>query len=136
MLFRSQIAGSGTNGYALGVQGNVTQNLENFGLPKAMIAIGPLGAIQRCFNSTISGIGMTAPPCGFIAGSSNEGVYFINFGFPVTSRFLLITLERASEGASTLNSGVYAFTANPNQIEVDIFSTFHLSNAPFTVIVF
>ena len=136
-----QIAGVGTNGYTLGVEGNVTQNLANFGFPKAMIAVNKLGAILRCFNSTIAGIGATAAPCGFVVGNTATGTYFINFGFPVTDRFLMITLEdgTSSPGFITEDAANYRFTANANQIDVFTFQCFGagtFENSPFTIIVF
>jgi hypothetical protein len=138
-----QIGGAGTNGYALGVVGNVTQNLENFGFPKAMLLVNETGSIARCFNSTIAGIGATAIPCGFIVGLFNAGspdtdYYQVNFGFRVIDRFISIT---PGVPVSTRNVAgqYYTNTGNENVLNVLLELTdqqLKTTTGPFTLIVY
>jgi hypothetical protein len=134
-----QIAGAGTNGYTLGVEGNVTQNLDKFGFAKAMLWVDQFGTIGRCFNSTIVGNAMTTPPCGFIVTVLGTGIYAIDFRFPTGDRFVVVTA-----GARTMNTIVpnidYGDGSGgaPNVITVKIreTSTGNFNLGSFTIIVY
>jgi len=134
-----QIAGAGTNGYTLGVEGNVTQNLDKFGFAKAMLHVDQSGAITRCFNSTIAGNGMTVPPCGFIVSVLGTGDYAIDFRFQVVDRFVAVTA-----GVRTINTIVPTVCYGdcnggaPTVITVVIreTSTGHFIQGSFTIIVY
>jgi len=133
------IAGAGPNGYALGVEGNVTQNLANFGFAKAMLHVDQSGTIDRCFNSTIAGNGMTALPCGFSVSVLTTGIYAVDFRFPTGDRFVAVTA-----GTRTVNTIVPSIIygdgngGGPTLITVQISetSTGHLNLGSFTIIVY
>jgi hypothetical protein len=134
-----QIAGSGTNGYTLGVEGNVTQNLSNYGFAKAMLHVTDSGTIDRCFNSTLAGVEMATPPCGFASSLLSTGIYPIDFRFPVNGRFVVVTV-----GARTMNTIVPNIDygdgngGSPNLITVKIHetSTGAFNFGSFTLIVY
>lgn len=134
-----QIAGAGTNGYTLGVEGNVTQNLANGGFVKAMLVVNANGSIARCFNSTLAGSAASVVPCGFnavLAGDAALPVYSIDFGFQVDNRFLAITPRVPSTSRNVAAN--YAI-GNPNQISVFIVVTndaIDTTFAEFMVIVY
>jgi len=86
-----QIAGTGTNGFTLGVEGNVTQNRDKGGFVKAMISVGSDGSILNCYNSFMTGGAASTVPCGFSVNHSINGYYDVNLGFEVSDRFLSIT---------------------------------------------
>ena len=134
-----QIAGVGTNGYTLGVEGNVTQNLDKFGFAKAMLHVDQLGTIDRCFNSTIAGNSMTVPPCGIIVTVVSTGIYRIDFQFQTADRFVVVTV-----GARTTNTIVPNIDygdgsgGGPTLITVKIreTSTGNFNQGSFTIIVY
>ena len=79
-----------TTGY-LSVTGNAVQTAPSFGVPKAMVYVGPLlngWTIERCYNGVT---GQTSGNCGFTLTTVNTGTYFINFGFPVNNHFVSVT---------------------------------------------
>jgi hypothetical protein len=134
-----QIGGIGTNGYTLGVDGNATQTLNKFGFAKAMLHVDQSGTINRCFNSTIAGNDMSAPPCGFIVSVLGTGIYAIDFGFPTFDRFVAVTAD-----ARTVNTIVPNICygdcggGGPNLVTVEIIetSTGKGNLGSFTVIVY
>jgi hypothetical protein len=94
---------SGTAVYA---DGNARQSLDKGGFVKAMLYVKN-GGIVRCFN----GINNTSTDgCGFVV-TRNEGLYRINFGFPVSDRFVSLTTEfrTAPNGALTNPTAHYRF---------------------------
>jgi hypothetical protein len=134
-----QIAGAGTDGYTLGVEGNVTQNLDKFGFAKAMLWVDQSGTIGRCFNSTIAGNSMSVPPCGFIVSVLGTGIYRIDFQFQTVDRFVVVTV-----GARTINTIVPNIDygdgngGGPTLITVKIreTSTGNFNQGSFTIIVY
>lgn len=82
--------------------GNVTQPINNNGLVKAMIHADRNGGIISCYNGITN---TSAGNCGFtITKPAGPGIYRIDFGFPVSARFVSITPE-------------YATTCNINPIQ-------------------
>ncbi len=82
------------NGGPIYMTGNITQDAGGYGLPKAMIEVGPSGNIIRCYNgvtgtSTIalSGFSVVYTPGTF----ATPHQYRINFGFYVKNRFFSVT---------------------------------------------
>ena len=80
-------------GGPINVQGNATQDLGGFGLPKAMLYIQSNGTnsaqIVRCYNGVS---GATTNGCGFsVTFNSSNKTYAINMGFSVDNRFIVIT---------------------------------------------
>jgi hypothetical protein len=75
------------------VQGNATQDLGGYGLPKAMLYIRTTDYINaqivRCYNAVTGG---TANGCGYSATFNNSNSTFaINMGFSIDNRFIVIT---------------------------------------------
>ncbi len=85
-----QIAGTGTNGFTLGVEGNVTQNLASGGFAKAMVVVNANGTIARCYNGIT---GASTGNCGFTGIRLDTGYYVVNFGFQVSDRFAAVTSQ-------------------------------------------
>ena len=84
------------NGGPINVQGNTTQNLSGYGLPKAMLYIrsvqvnaGEVGEIVRCYNGVTGG---TTNGCGFsVTYNESNKTFAINLGFSIDDRFIVIT---------------------------------------------
>jgi hypothetical protein len=73
------------------VQGNATQDLGAYGLPKAMLFINGNATIIRCYNGVS---GATTGGCGFTTGRDfASGSYLVNFPFDISSRFFSISAE-------------------------------------------
>jgi hypothetical protein len=103
----------------LSMNGNARQSVNANGLIKAMLVIrsGPL-AVVRCYNGiTDSSTGT----CGFIISNPLEGVFRINFGFPVSNRFVAVTAEYAAT-VSTNNSGANYRFFDDTSVEVFTFA--------------
>jgi trimeric autotransporter adhesin len=80
------VYGAGDIGFA--TVNNVQQARTAGGWVKAMMFYsGISNGIAYCFNSTLSGLAATTPPCGFLAGKFGTGDYVLNFGFQVNDRF-------------------------------------------------
>ena len=86
----------------LEISGDVTQANGARGFMKAMIYVGTGGQIFRCYNGVT---GNSTGNCGYTVTEplGNVGVYRIDFGFPVSNRFVQITPEYSVIGA--LNKG-------------------------------
>jgi hypothetical protein len=112
-----QIAGTGTNGFTLGVEGNVTQNLSSGGFAKAMIVLNANGTMARCFNGIT---GSSTGNCGFTIFHPGPGDYNIDFGFQVFDRFATVTARfqgTLSYGPSANFIQVYTYTLNGSSID-------------------
>jgi hypothetical protein len=74
------------------VQGNATQDLGGYGLPKAMLyiqAVNSTAQIIRCYNGVSGG---TANGCGFsVTYNSSNLTFALNMGFSIDNRFIVIT---------------------------------------------
>ena len=57
-----------SGGFAMGAEGNVTQNRDKGGWVKAMVYVDADGSMIRCFNSTLAGNAASTVPCGFTPG--------------------------------------------------------------------
>jgi hypothetical protein len=123
---------------ALAITGNAFQPIPANGFVKAMLQVSPQGTILHCFNGiTNSSIG----DCGFVVTQppSLIGVYRINFGFPVSGRFIAVSAEYGKFGNSQNNNGGANYRSFDNtSIEVFTFDadsadTFYRS---FTIILF
>lgn len=121
----------------LSVAGNTTQQAGSNGLIKAMIEVDGYNGtqqptIERCYNgvtgATTNGCGFTVSPFG-----SLEGVYLVNFGFPINQRFYSVTAKYNSAHTIANNVGVnYRFNAKWGVNVLEVF-TFSLTNAEDTV---
>ena len=82
--------GTTTPNAKLTVIGGVTQDLNSFGMPKAMIYVDPNGNILRCYNGLN---GAASGNCGFSVTRTNTGIYRIDFGFQVNNRLFSLAFR-------------------------------------------
>jgi hypothetical protein len=118
----------------INVRGNTTQDLGGYGLPKAMVHVNGDGTLLRCYNgvtgSSFGGCGITASrycsPC--------SGVYVVNFGFDILTRFPSVTVEGAGGAGVTFKT----ISSSPTELFVYTFeaSTGSQSDRPFIVILY
>lgn len=125
--------------------GNIRQTINAGGAIKAMLVVDSISDtttnILRCYNGIT---GASTGNCGFTVSSSMDGVYQINFGFPVNQRFVSAIGRYGSfhgPGSSGFNVGInYQFpSTNPTVIEFFTFATGNSNDtvwADFTVIVY
>jgi hypothetical protein len=78
------------NGGPINMQGNTTQNISGYGLPKAMTNINGDGTIIRCYNGITSS---SSGGCGITASKFNPGSYKISFGFSLSNRFFSLAVN-------------------------------------------
>jgi hypothetical protein len=92
-----QIAGTGTNGFTLGVEGNVTQNREKGGFAKAMVYVNGDGTILRCYNGLT---GASTGNCGFAVTHLGIGNHDITTPFQINDRFYSVSVNSGFPYAS------------------------------------
>lgn len=119
-------ANLGAAGY-LSVAGNTTQPSSSNGMVKAMIEVDGFNGTQtptivNCYNgvtgASTGGCGFTVTPFG-----SLSGVYRIDFGFPVHSRFVAVTPRYDSAGAVPNNVGAnYRFISATGNTVLEVFT--------------
>jgi hypothetical protein len=125
--------------------GNVIQPINNNGLVKAMIIVNgnsSSGAsIAQCYNGKTNS---SSGGCGFTLteplGVAN-GVYRINFNFPVSSRFVSVTAEYDSTGTffGHYNAGANYRMFDSTSVEVFTFDSGNsddTTGATFTLILY
>lgn len=117
--------------------GNIRQSAGAFGVVKAMIYVYRTGTITRCYNGVT---GASTGNCGFVVTTNSpQGVYNINFGFPVDNRFVSVTIDNSiHDPTSVLNWGAN-FRFNGSNLEVFTFETDDADNTyyqSFMVIVY
>lgn len=125
--------GLGSTGL-LQIQGNALQSAAATGFPKAMLYVEsipdpPFTRITRCFNGVT---GSTTGTCGFtlIHSKLSGGIYRIVFDFPVTNRFVMVSVQYGSNAATDHNMGANYQFFNDTSIEV---FTFSIENSADTV---
>ena len=89
------VAGTVTNERAIFAEGNVAQNLASNGLVKAMISVDNKGVIKSCYNGIANS---SSGNCGFVITRPLDGVFRINYGFPVANRFVSVTCQYTDNG--------------------------------------
>jgi hypothetical protein len=90
---------------ALAITGNAFQPITSNGFIKAMLQVGPQGTILHCFNGVSN---LSSGDCGFILTQpigNFGGIYRINFGFPISGRFVAVSAEYGRFGNSQNNNG-------------------------------
>lgn len=104
----------------LQISGNATQFADANGLVKATLEVNAEGLITRCYNGITNS---STGNCGFTVTSPLFGVKRINFGFPVSGRFVSITCKygNGSFGPIRNNSGANYRFFNNTSIEVFTF---------------
>ncbi len=118
------------------IDGNARQLATSNGLPKAMLTIYN-GSITRCYNGITNS---SSTPCGFSYTTPLTGVYRIDFGFPVSNRFTLVTAEYIDSGGQGINnSGANYRAFSTNVMEVFTFAAGNSADTttrPFTIVIF
>ncbi|HEU5163964.1 MAG TPA: hypothetical protein VFU29_00400 [Chitinophagaceae bacterium] len=122
-------------GGPINMQGNTTQDVGSYGLPKAMVYVNGDGTLLRCYNGVT---GSSSGGCGITAsrfGSSIQGLYVVNFGFDISTHFISVTAEAfGGAGANFIRQ-----SSTPTQLFVytfEVFSNGDQSDRPFMVIVY
>jgi hypothetical protein len=119
------------------IDGNARQLATSNGLPKAMLSVTDFGGITRCYNSTTNS---SITPCGFSITKQFDGVLRIDFGFPVSNRFTLVTAEYIDSSGQGLNNGGANYRAfSTNVMEVFTFvagNSADTTSRPFTIVIF
>ncbi|HQU82508.1 MAG TPA: hypothetical protein PKY59_05275 [Pyrinomonadaceae bacterium] len=109
---------------SLQISGNARQDIAANGLVKAMLFVNSSGQVVRCYN----GVNNTSTGnCGFtITFPLGEfaGVYRINFGFPISNRFVSVTARYPNVPANAYNAGANYREFDNTSIEVFMFATF------------
>ena len=121
------------------MQGNITQNLGSYGLPKAMLYVNGDGTIIRCYNSITNS---SSGGCGFSVNRLGTGRYNINLGFDVSTRFVVISVQDDTPGrpvSTSFEIGVNSVQVNVYHSDEDDGETFPavvLTDRPVMVIVY
>lgn len=124
---------------ALAITGNAFQPITSNGFVKAMLQVSPQGSILRCFNGVANS---STGDCGFVVTQplgNIAGVYRINFGFPISSRFITVSAEYGRFGNSQNNNGGANYRAfDSTSMEVFTFDANSVDTfgRSFTIIVF
>lgn len=126
------------------VGGNAIQLPGSNGFVKAMVVVnddlvGQTISIERCYNGIT---GASTGNCGFAVSSSMDGVYQVNFGFPVSNRFVS-AIARYNSGGGNIGNNIganYQFpSTNPSVVEIFTFESGNsddTTRADFTLIVY
>ena len=95
---------------------------ESNGFVKAMIAFDGTngGGVVRCYNGITNS---STGNCGFTVSFPIIGVFRINFGFPVSNRFITVTPRYFGTGGNTNNSGANYREFDSTSIEVFTFAS-------------
>jgi hypothetical protein len=128
------VFGTGINDGFL-TDSNVQQARTAGGWVKAMVDVsGPGGApysIVRCFNSSLTGVAATTPPCGISLTEGSVGVIDLTFNFEVDDRFY--STQILADEASALS----VFRIVPNGLETHTFdSVGHPTGSEYQLIVY
>jgi hypothetical protein len=124
---------------SLAITGDAFQPITANGLVKAMMQVSPQGSILRCFNGIAN---LSAGDCGFLVTQplgNVAGIYRINFGFPISNRFIAVSAEYGRFGNSQNNNGGANYRAfDSTSMEVFTFDANSVDTfgRSFTIIVF
>ncbi len=140
---------AGKERLTIDMEGNVKQAPETNGLVKAMAYVNGDGTILRCYNSTLTGSAATSGTCGirvtrendlinctFCTNLGNGGMWDLDFGFNLNSRFISVTAQAShtleNAGANFLDVNgttmrVYTFFADEKIKKADF---------PFMIIIY
>jgi hypothetical protein len=119
------VVGTSSTGNAMVANGNASQSLSSGGWVKGMVYVNGSTApynIVRCYNSTLTGVAATTPPCGYtLTEVQTAGNWEVNFGFEVDNRIWTATL--ASCGCVfPASPSIYADWINPTTLYVLIWT--------------
>jgi hypothetical protein len=113
------VYGRSTTGIAVYAEGNAAQAQDKRGFVKAMVYVDSSAAIIRCYNGVT---GSSTGGCGFTVTQPLSGVYRINFGFPVSGRFVSVTAEYDSYGGFSGNKNAGANYRFFDSTSVEVFT--------------
>lgn len=120
----------------LQITGNATQSNTSNGLVKAMLIIRT-GTVDRCYNGITNS---STGNCGFTVTQPVAGVFRIDFGFPVSDRFVSVSAQYCDGcfGGSTNNIGANYRIFNSTSYEVFTFQFGSADTTPrdFTLILY
>ena len=127
-----------TNG-VLSITGNAFQPITANGFVKAMMVYEGATGPANCYNGIAN---LTTGGCGFVVTTPlgiNAGVTRINFGFPVTGRFISVTGQYIDSVNQTNNGGANYRVFDATTVEVFTFASgdsADTSRRGFTIIMF
>ena len=105
------------------INSNVRQDLSSNGLVKAMLYINSSAQMVRCYNGITN---TSTGNCGFTVTTplGPVGVYRINFGFPISDRFVSVSVRYpVVTGGGAFNMGANFREFDATSIEVFTFPT-------------
>ena len=121
---------------SLAITGDASQSITSNGFVKAMIELG--GSTTRCYNGITNS---STGDCGFVISypsGAGSGIYRINFGFPISGRFVSVTGRYVGSTGGNNNTGANYRLFDATSMEVFTFaadSTDTVSR-PFTLVMF
>jgi hypothetical protein len=118
------------------MDGNVRQSGYSNGLVKAMLEVNEYGLILGCYNGATNS---TTGNCGFIVTLPLTGVFRINFGFPVSGRFVAVSTFYTTGLNEDKNGGANYRAFDATSVEVFTFSADNSADTAgrhFTLIMF
>jgi len=138
--------GQSTNGFAMYASGNAAQALNAGGWAKAMVYVDPAWPagkqVLRCYNSQLPAAEASVAPCGITASGKNLGIWLVDFGFDISSRFVALTIHTSTGGCLQCGMEVGQIgpiSAGATGAEVVIQYSYpanQYTNAPFTIIIY
>jgi hypothetical protein len=124
------VAGDSSSGWAMQALGNATQSRTSGGFVKAMAFVDPNGhpadPIRECFNAQLSKSQATGPPgdCGMSFNRTIAGLYFLDFGFQVSDRFISVTGGLFEDHITTVQTTAGGAPGLANsQVRIEVWST-------------
>lgn len=103
------VFGTSKSGFAIVASGPTSQSRNAGGWVKALARLvstdlSPIRRIVRAFNSQIAPTDQMGDS-GFKVTRLDRGVYVIDFGFPISDRYILVTADPVPGGANPENPG-------------------------------
>ncbi len=139
LVFLATLSDPGTTGspanYVMVINdnGNITQPINNNGLVKAMVMSSGDG-ILRCYNGITNS---STGNCGFTLTQPLIGVTRINFGFPVSGRFVSVSAEyNGGAGNSNVGANYRFFDATSVEVFRHFSGSTQTANLEFTLIMY
>jgi hypothetical protein len=127
--------GRSTSGPAMRAEGHAVQSANAGGWAKAMVYVNHRAnpALQRCFNSQQAGALVDGGGCGISVTRVGAGQWRVSFGFDISMRFFIASVEEVG-GRMTIN----VFPLNATTLEVSMWdrSNDRTEDRPFHLVVF
>lgn len=108
------------SGY-LFVEGNVRQSTTSNGLVKAMLSyeinhMPPYSPITRCYNGVTGVTNSSTGTCGFVITQPLAGVVRIDFGFPISDRFVSVSARYDESGTHSTGANYRQFDSTSIEV--------------------